>query len=98
MIGDDDHLSCSGDIFPFQVGDGIAEIEIVQGLFHELNAMQMGVLHGKIKKGLLMEKVSQQQLDSWCEYAALLEGRIVFGKNLFNGKHGFSFRYEVCLQ
>ncbi len=59
VVGDDHHLAGGqGDVLPFLIGDRIAEIEIIEHLFDELDALQVRVLCGKVDKDLLVQQPS----------------------------------------
>ena len=88
MIGDDDQPARSGDIFPLPVGDHEGEVEIFEDLFDELDAAQVRVAFGKILKSPFMQQAAQQGLDEGAGEFSLIEGRIILGDYLIDGKHG----------
>ena len=59
----------------------------LQRLLDELNALQVGILLGKIDKDLLVQDAFEKPLDQRGGVLALVEGRIVLGYDLINAEH-----------
>ena len=87
MVGNDHHLTGSGDVFSLGVGHGKTEVEIVQYLLDELDTLQMRISLGKILKGLFVEESPQQGFDERTTDFATVQGGVMGGHYLINSKH-----------
>lgn len=85
MIGNQYHRAAGRDIFQFTIGDITGKGEVVEHLLDEIQAVDMGVVTGKLLEVMLVQHPTQQRLEP-AELGLLWQ---IFTKQGIDTEHGF---------
>jgi hypothetical protein len=87
MIGDDHYPTGCWDILALPVREGVGKVEILEDLFNEFDAMEIGILTLKLKKCLFVQHSLENKTNDGGKKLTFIEIRVMLFEYIVDGKH-----------